>query len=450
MSKMTTDSEYLDLAAKLMENARAGGADAAEAVMVESRSLSLAYRNGKREQLNRAEAIDLGLRVFRGHRQAIVSTSDLSPSSLGELVDRALSMARVVPEDPHCGLAEPDQLIAGANGIDICEDGEPPVDTLLERAVEAEDAARAISGVTNSEGAESSWGMTTKTVVSTNGLAKRYSRSWNSLAVSVLAGSGTEMERDYDFSTSVYAGDMRSPAEIGRSAGERAVRRLNPRKVDSGNFSVVYDRRASRSLLGHLSMAVNGSSVTRGTTFLKDKLNERVFPDAITVVDDPLRKRGLRSRPFDAEGIAPRSMKIVDAGVLRSWVLDLRSARKLGLETTGHASRGIASTPSPSTTNLYLEPGDRSLEELLADIKEGFYATELIGFGINGITGDYSRGASGYWIEDGKITYPVSEVTIAGNLLDMFANLSAANDLEFRYGTDAPSLRVDGMTVAGK
>ena len=450
MSKMTTDSEYLDLAAKLIENARAGGADTAEAVMIESRSLSLAYRNGKREQLNRAEAIDLGLRVFHGHRQAIVSTSDLSPSSLTKLVDRAMSMARVVPEDPHCGLAEPDQLIAGANGIDIYEDGEPPIDTLLERAVEAEDAARAIAGVTNSEGAESSWGTTTKTVVSTNGLAKRYSRSWNSLAVSVLAGSGTEMERDYDFSTSVYAGDMRSPAEIGRSAGERAVRRLNPRKVDSVNFSVVYDRRASRSLLGHLSMAVNGGSVARGTTFLKDRLNERVLPDAITVVDDPLRKRGLRSRPFDAEGIAPRPMKIVDAGVLRSWVLDLRSARQLGLATTGHASRGISSTPSPSTTNLYLEPGDKSLEDLLADIKEGFYATELIGFGINGLTGDYSRGASGYWIEDGKITYPVSEVTIAGNLLHMFANLSAANDLEFRYGTDAPSLRVDGMTVAGK
>lgn len=448
---MARDSEHLDLATSLVENARAGGADAAEAVIVDSRSLSLAYRNGKREQLNRAEAIDLGLRVFQGQRQAIVSTSDLSPSSLAELVERAISMARVVPEDRYCGLAAPDQLIGGhANGIDIYEEGEPAIEALLERAAEAEDAARAIAGITNSEGAESSWGATTKTMVSTNGLARRYSRSWNSLAVSVLAGTGTGMERDYDFTTSVHAGDMRSPAEVGRSAGQRAVQRLNPRKIDSGNFPIVYDRRVSRSLLGHLSSAVNGSAVTRRTSFLKDKLNEKIFLDTITIVDDPLRKRGLRSRPFDAEGISPRLLKIVDAGVLSSWVLDLRSARQLGMATTGHASRGISATPSPSTTNLYMEPGDHPLEDLLADIKQGFYATELIGFGINGITGDYSRGASGFWIEDGRISYPISEVTIAGNLLDMFANLSAANDLEFRYGTDAPSLRVGGMTVAGK
>jgi PmbA protein len=450
MGKMSSQSKYADLASDLIKSARAGGADAAEAVMVESRSLSLAYRNGKQEQLNRSEAIDLGLRVFHGHRQAIVSTSDLSPSSLRELVERAISMARVVPEDPHCGLAEPGQLISHLNGLDICEEGEPPVETLLSRAAEAEDAARAIAGVTNSEGAESSWGTSSRTIVSTNGLTQRYARSWNSLSVSVLAGTGTAMERDYDFSTSVYASDLRSPSEIGKSAGQRAVKRLNPRKIASGNFPVVYDRRASRSLLGHLSTAVNGGSVTRRTTFLKDKMNERIFPASITIVDDPLRKRGLRSRPFDAEGIAPRPLKIVDEGVLSSWVLDLRSARQLGLSTTGHASRGLSTPPSPSTTNLYLEPGESSLEDLLADIRRGFYVTELIGFGINGITGDYSRGASGFWIEDGQITYPVSEITIAGNLMDMFANVSAANDLEFRYGTDAPSLRVDGMTIAGK
>ncbi|MGB7951806.1 MAG: TldD/PmbA family protein [Candidatus Binatia bacterium] len=450
MKTMTREAELLDLATNLIEKARACGADAAEAMMVESRSLSLAYRNGKQEQLDRSEAIDLGLRVFHGHRQAIVSTSDLSPSSLAALVDLAISMARVVPEDPYCGLAEPDQLITHNNGIDIYEDGEPRIDILLARAAEAEDAARTVTGITNSEGAESSWGTTIKTIVTTNGLEKKYSRSWNSLAVSVVAGDGTAMERDYDFSTSVHADDLRSPSEIGRSAGRRAVRRLNPRKIASGNFPIVFDRRVSRSLLGHLSSAVNGSAVTRRTTFLKDKLKHKIFPAAITIVDDPLRKRGLKSRPFDAEGIAPRLLKIVDKGVLNSWVLDLRSARQLGMPTTGHASRGLTAPPSPSTTNLYLEPGDRSLEDLLADIKQGFYATELIGFGVNGITGDYSRGASGFWIEDGQTTYPVSEVTIAGNLPDMFANVSAANDLEFRYGTDAPSLRVEGMTVAGK
>lgn len=450
MSKVTRDGDHLELAKDMIKQAQTVGAHAAEATVVDSRSLSLAYRNGNREQLNRSEAIELGLRVFQGRRQAIVSTSDLSPSSLEDLVDRAISMARVVPEDPYCGLAEPGQVIAEENGIDIFEAGEPPIDTLLDRAAEAEDAARAIAGITNSEGAECTWGTSTKSVATTSGLEKTYSRSWNSLVVSVVAGEGTAMERDYDFSSSVYADDLRSPAEVGRSAGQRAVRRLNPRKVQSGHFPVVYDRRASRSLLGHLSSAVNGSAVTRRTTFLKDKLNERIFPAAITIVDDPLRKRGLRSRPFDAEGIVPRALNIVDQGVLSSWVLDLRSARQLGLSTTGHASRGLSSPPSPSTTNLYLEPGDCSLEEMLADIKQGFYATELIGFGINGITGDYSRGASGFWIEDGQISYPVSEVTIAGNLLDIFANVSAANDLEFRYGTDAPSLRVDGMTIAGK
>ncbi len=449
MNSRPRESEQLDLAASVIDKARSAGAEHAEAMVIESRSLSLAYRNGKQEQLNRSEAIELGLRVFHGKRQAIVSTSDLQPRSLAELAERAVSMARVVPEDPFCGLAEPDQLAGHGNGIDIFEDGEPPVDILLCRATEAEDAARAVAGVTNSEGAEVSWGAATKAVVSTNGLEKRFSRSWNSLAVSVLAGDGTAMERDYDFSTSVYADDLRSPSEVGRNAGERAVRRLNPRKVASGNFPIIYDRRVSRSLLGHLSSAVNGSAVTRRTTFLKDKLNKKVFADSVSVIDDPLRKRGLRSRPFDAEGIAPRALKLVDGGVLKSWILDLRSARQLGLPTTGHASRGLSTTPSPSTTNLYLEPGDRSLEDLLADIEQGFYVTELIGFGVNGLTGDYSRGASGFWIEGGQLTYPVSEITIAGNLLDMFANVTAADDLEFRYGTDAPSLRVEGMTVAG-
>lgn len=449
MKSRPRESEQLDLAASVIDKARSAGAEHAEAMVIESRSLSLAYRNGKQEQLNRSEAIELGLRVFHGKRQAIVSTSDLQPRSLAELAERAVSMARVVPEDPFCGLAEPDQLAGHGNGIDIFEDGEPPVDILLYRATEAEDAARAVAGVTNSEGAEVSWGAATKAVVSTNGLEKRFSRSWNSLAVSVLAGDGTAMERDYDFSTSVYADDQRSPSEVGRNAGERAVRRLNPRKVASGNFPIIYDRRVSRSLLGHLSSAVNGSAVTRRTTFLKDKLNKKVLADSVSVIDDPLRKRGLRSRPFDAEGIAPRALKLVDGGVLKSWILDLRSARQLGLPTTGHASRGLSTTPSPSTTNLYLEPGDGSLEDLLADIEQGFYVTELIGFGVNGLTGDYSRGASGFWIEGGQLTYPVSEITIAGNLLDMFANLTAADDLEFRYGTDAPSLRVEGMTVAG-
>jgi PmbA protein len=257
------------------------------------------------------------------------------------------------------------------------------------------------------------------------------------------------MERDYDYTAAAYGEDLRDPAEIGRTAAERAVRRLHPRKAESAQVPVIYDPRAARSLVAHLGAAVNGSSVARGTTFLKDRLGQAIFPEAITVRDDPLRRRGLRSRPFDGEGVATRPMAIVERGVLTTWVLDLRSARQLGLRTTGHAVRGTSAPPSPGTTNLYIEAGEATPEALIAEVKRGLYVTELIGFGINSVTGDYSRGASGFWIEDGELSYPVSEVTVAGNLLDMFAHLTAASDLQFRYGTDSPTLRVDGMTVAG-
>jgi len=258
------------------------------------------------------------------------------------------------------------------------------------------------------------------------------------------------MERDYDYDSKVYGEDLSSPVGIGRSAGEKAVRRLNPKKASSAQVPVIYDPRVSNSLVGHLAGAVNGSSVARGTTFLKDKMGEKLFPEAVTIVDDPHRIRGLRSKNFDGEGVGTKRLSVVEDGVLKSWILDLRSARQLGLETTGHASRGTSSPPSPSTTNLYLEAGSLTHEELIADIKEGLYITEMMGFGINGITGDYSRGASGFWIENGTISYPVSELTIAGNLMDMFAHLTAADDLEFRYGTNAPTIRVEGMTVAGR
>ena len=270
------------------------------------------------------------------------------------------------------------------------------------------------------------------------------------LSASVIAGEGTEMERDYDYTAAVFAADMDSPEAIGKSAGEKAVKRLNPQKAETSAVPIVFDTRVSKSLIGHLSSAVNGSSIARGTSFLKDKMGERIFPEGINIIDDPLRKRGLKSRPFDGEGIATRRIPLIEDGQLKTWVLDLRSARQLGLQSTGHASRGTSSAPSPSSSNLYLEPGEMSPEELMADIKQGLYVNELIGFGINGVTGDYSRGASGFWIENGKISYPVSEVTIAGNLNDMFANLSRANDLEFRFGIDAPTVRIEGMTVAGR
>jgi PmbA protein len=447
---MKPTTSALDLLTDVLAKAVANGADAADAVYVDGKSLSLTYRLGKREQLERSESTDLGLRVFIGKRQAVVSSSDLSAEALTGLVDRAVAMARVVPEDPYCGLAEPADLATEAIDVDGCDTVEPTVEMLLERAARAEDAARAVSGVTNSEGAETGWGVSYHAIAATNGFARAYSRSRHSLVVSVLAGEGTAMERDYDYTSAVHGEDLCDAAEIGRSAGEKAVGRLHPRKVASAQVPVIYEPRVAASLLGHLSAAINGAAVARGTTFLKDKLDTAIFPGSVNVIDDPLRRRGPRSRPFDAEGIATRRLKIIDAGVLRGWFLDLRSARQLGLATTGHAARGISSPPSPSTTNLYLEPGNVTPKQLLSEVKSGLYVTELIGFGVNGGTGDYSRGAGGYWIEDGRLAYPVSEVTIAGNLLQMFANVTVANDLEFRYGTDAPTLRVDGMTVAGR
>ena len=446
---MNTDTDNLDLLSDLIAKARSAGADTADAVFVEGVSLSLARRLGKPERLERAEGADLGLRVFIGRRQAIVSSSDRSAEALAELVERAVAMARSVPEDPFCGLAEPDMLAAAVPDLDILDAGEPTPETLADWAARAEDAARAVAGVTNSEGAEASWGRSTIAMAAGNGFGGTYAGSHYAISVSVLAGEGTAMERDYDFTSTVYAEDLRQPEEIGRAAGERTVRRLNPRKADSAQVPVVYDPRVARSLLGHLAGAVNGSAVARGTSFLKDKLGQAIFPASVTIVDDPLRRRGLRSKPFDGEGVATSLHNVVDGGVLSTWFLDLRSARQLEMATTGHASRGTSSPPSPSATNLYLEPGTVSPAELLGDIDSGFYVTELIGFGVNGVTGDYSRGASGFWIDKGELAYPVSEVTVAGNLTHMFANITAADDLEFRYGTDAPTLRIDGMTVAG-
>lgn len=446
---MTSDQTILTLLSDLIDRAKAHGADDADAVLAESRSLSLTYRLGRQEQIERSEGSDVGLRVFIGQRQAIASSSDFAPAAMDELAGRAVAMARAVPEDPYCGLADADLLATEVPDVDSCDSVEPSMDALLARAAAAEDAALAVPGVTNSEGANASWVLTRSAIVATNGFARTRARSRQSLSVSVLAGEGKGMERDYDYTTAIFWEDLRDPAEVGRTAALRAVRRLHPRKAESAQVPVIYDPRAARSLVAHLGSAVNGAAVARGTTFLKGRLGQQIFPESITVFDDPLRRRGLRSRPFDGEGIATRPMAIVDRGVLVTWILDLRSARQLGLQTTGHAVRGTSAPPSPGISNLFIDPGAETPEGLIGSVGRGLYVTELIGMGINSVTGDYSRGASGFWIENGQLTYPVSEVTVAGNLLEMFARVTAANDLEFRYGTDAPTLRVDGMTVAG-
>ncbi|MCW5747095.1 MAG: TldD/PmbA family protein [Alphaproteobacteria bacterium] len=430
--------------------AKAAGADAVDAIYVEGTQLSVGQRLGAREQLERSEGHDLGLRALVGTRQAIVSTTDLDPAGLKDLATRAVAMARAVPEDPVCGLAPPELLAHDWPDLDLDDGRDVTVEQLADWCARAEDAARAVAGVTNSEGATASWGRTRVALAASNGFAGGYSRAGYSLSCAVLAGEGTAMERDYDWTSGVYQSQLEAPEKIGRTAGERAVKRLNPRRMKSTKAPVVYDRRVAGSMLGHLAGAINGRSIARKTSFLLDRLGQRVFKPGIRVIDDPHRKRESGSRPFDGEGLPTRRWNIIDDGVLTTWLLDLAAARQLNLSPTGHGSRGVSGPPGPSTSNLYLEAGNASVDELIADIAAGLYVTELIGFGVNGVTGDYSRGAAGFWIENGKLTWPVSGVTVAGNLKDMFLNMTPASDLMFKGATNAPTVRIEGMTIAGE
>jgi PmbA protein len=438
-----------NLLADLMKWAKAAGADSADALYVNGESISVAQRMGKREKLESSEGRDLGLRVFVGKRQAFVSSTDFAPAALRVLAGRAVDMARAVPEDPVCGIAPEELLAQSWPDLDLSDKSRPSAKALLTMAAEAEDAARAVKGVTNSEGAEASWGRTAVMLAASNGFSGGYRRSGYSLSCAVLGGEGTGMERDYEWSSAVHLEDLMAARTVGRNAGKFVVRRLNPRKAKSARVPVVYDRRVSGGLIGHLAGAINGRAVARGTSFLKDKMGEKVFADGIRILDNPHRKRGLGSRPFDAEGLPTKRYAVIDDGRLTTWLLDLAAARQLELKPTGHASRGTSGPPSPTTSNFYLEKGKLSLDELLGDIKSGLYITDMIGFGVNGVTGDYSRGASGFWIENGKLAWPVSGITVAGNLKDMFLNMTPANDLQFKSSTNAPTVRIEGMTVAG-
>jgi PmbA protein len=440
----------LDQLADLVARAKRAGADAADAIRIDGTSLSLSWRLGSLEDVERAEGADLGLRVFVGQRQAIVSTNDLGRKAEDELIARAVAMAKIAPEDPFVGLAERALLAKSLPELDLEDKDEPSTERLAALAREAEDAARAVPGVTNSEGGGGSWSRHAVALATSDGYAGTYAGTSWSVSASVIAGTGTAMERDYDFSSARHGGDLEASAAIGKRAGEKAVARLGPRKIASAAVPVVFDPRVSNSLLGHFAGAISGTAVARGTSFLKDRMGQAVFAPGISIIDDPHRRRGLRSKPVDAEGVANHKTALIEDGQLKTWLLDTASARQLKLRSTGHASRGIASPPGPSATNLYLAPGTQSPAALMADIAEGLYVTELIGFGVNGVTGDYSRGAAGFRIRNGKLDHPVSEVTIAGNLKDMFRALRPAKDLVFRYGTDAPTLRVDGMTVAGQ
>ena len=446
---MTSKQNKEEILDSLIQAARKAGADAADALLVESVSAGVSYRLGKLEDVERAESTDLGLRVFVGAKVAFVSSNDLSKDRLAGLPERAVAMARLAPEDKYAGLAPKELLARDFPSLDLEDRDEPSTETLIERARAVEGAAMAVPGITNSEGGGASFGRSSIALATSEGFRGGYAATSHGIGVAVLGGEGTGMERDYAESSARHASDMEAPGVVGKRAGERTIKRLNPRQAKSQRAPVIYDPRVSASLVGSFAGAISGSSIARGVSFLKDKMGQAVFGPAINIIDDPHRLRGHRSKPFDGEGVANRKMALIENGVLTAWLLDTASAKQLGLTTNGHAARGTGGPPSPSTTNLYMAPGKLSPEELMADIKDGFYVTETMGFGVNGVTGDYSQGAAGFWIENGKIAYPVSGVTIASNLKEMFLNLTPANDLEFRHGTNAPTIRVEGMTIAG-
>ncbi len=447
---MLSLSQAQDRAEALVRQARKAGADAADALYVCNASTGISVRLGEMEDVEQSESEEIGLRIFVGQRSATVSASDLEPGSLAMLVDRCLAMAREAPEDPYATLAPAEQLMRGKPpALDMEDMNEPEPAALKERALVVEDAARSIPGITNSEGGGASMGRTQIALATSHGFAGSYATSIHGTWASVLAGEGANMQRDHASHSSRFLADLEDAEHIGRRAGHRAVARLGATKIEGGAMPVIFDPRVGGSLIGHLIGAIAGSAITRRSSFLLDDLGAQLFDSGITIIDDPLRKRGLRSRPFDGEGLPTRRTALIDKGVLTGWLLDSASARQLGQAPTGHASRGTSGAPGVAAANVHLEPGSVSPGELMHGITRGIYVTELIGMGVNPVTGDYSRGASGFLIENGAVGPAVTEITIAGSLKDMFAALVPANDLSFRYAINVPTLRIDGMTVAG-
>ena len=447
---MLTVDAALDRLTHALSAAKAAGADAADAVYVGDASTSVSVRLGVLEDIGRSEGEEIGLRVFVGSRSASVSSSDLSASALAAVVERAVAMAREAPEDPYAGLAPADRLMSGdAPALDLDDGGDPAAERLKDMAIAAEDAARAVAGVTNSEGGGASAGRAVMALATSGGFARGYRGTSYGVSASVIAGSGQAMQRDYAYHSTRHFADLDAADVIGRKAGERAAARVDPAKLGTQALPIVFDPRVGGSLLGHLIGAITGSSIARGTSFLRDYLDQEIFAPGVTIRDEPHRIRGPRSRPFDGEGLATAPRAIIDAGRLTGWLMDSASARQLGLAPTGHAARGVSGPPGASATNLHMAAGSVSRADLIGGIAHGFYVTELIGMGVNGLTGDYSRGASGFLIVNGALAGPVAEVTIAGNLKAMFRALTPADDLVFRHATNVPTLRIDGMTLAG-
>lgn len=447
---MLSPSLAQDRVVALVDLARRAGADAADAIYAGSSSEGVQVRLGQLEDVERSESEHLDLRVFVGRGSASIGSSDLSDSALRELAERAVAMARAAPEDRYAGLA-PEEMLAHAPfpELDLSDRHEPTPQELREIALACEDAARAVRGVTNSEGGSASAGSRVFALATSHGFAGSYAGTSRGLSASVIAGEGADMQRDYAWRSAHHLGDLPAPAEIGALAGSRAVARLNPGRVKSGPMPVVFDPRVGGSLVGHLVGAMAGSSIARRASFLLDRDGAQLFPAGIVIADDPHRPRGLASRPFDGEGLPTAPRRLIDDGRLTGWLMDSASARQLGGQPTGHAVRGAGGAPGVSPSNLHLAASEVSVADLIADIADGIYVTELIGHGVNGVTGDYSRGASGFRIIGGEIAGPVAELTVAGNLIDMFAQLSVANDLEWHRSVNVPTIRIDGMTVAG-
>lgn len=437
-------------AAALVERAAQAGADAADALYYADASTGVQVRLGELEDVSRSESEAISLRFFAGRRSASVTSSDLSDEALGALVERAAAMAREAPEDPWSGLAPADRLLSGAGPDVEGDDGADPSPVELKaRALAVEEAGRSVAGITNSEGAGANAGRTVVALATSHGFCRGYSTSGYSASASLIAGTGAEMQRDYAFHSVRHYTQLEDPETIGRRAAERAVARLRPERLPGGTMPVLFDRRVGDSLIGHLLAAIGGPSIARRTSFLLDKEGEAVFAPGVTIRDDPHRPRGLRSKPFDGEGVATRPSSLVEDGRLTGWLLDSASARQLGRAPTGHAARGSTGGPGVGATNVHMEPGPLTRDQLIGEVERGIYVTQLIGQGVNPVTGDYSRGASGFIVENGQLGPAVEEITIAGNLLDMFANLVPADDLAFRRSVNVPTLRIDGMMVAG-
>jgi PmbA protein len=441
MSNPADSADLLARASHLIDLARSAGADAADAVVVRSRSRSVSVRLGKVESTEASESDDFSLRVFVGQRVASVSASP--GFDMKTLAERAVAMAKVSPEDPYACLADAADLNMAPQDLDLFD----PTDLSSD---EMEAAALAVPGVTNSGGAGTSIGMGGLVLATSHGFTGSYAGSRFSRSVSVIAGEGSGMERDYDYDSRLYYADLEAPAQIGRQAGERTVRRLAPRQVDTQKgVTIILDPRVARGFVGHIASAINGASVARKTSFLRDKMGKQILKSGLSVTDDPVIPRGSSSRPFDGEGVTGKRLVMVEDGILHHWFLSTSAARELGLKTNGRGARG-GTMVSPTSTNLALEPGTIARDELIRSVGTGFYVTELIGHGVNMITGEYSRGANGFWIENGELAYPVSEVTIASNLTEMFMRLTPADDIDRKYGTASPTLAIENMTLAGR